>query len=253
MSDPDVARLFPKDDCVAAVGELSAWTSVQTILAAARHIEGRPAPKDGLEPYLVIPFDDHAGAFESIISQAMEWLITGYRVPKPKIALARSLDGQISDETATALADRRFRPDIDRAPPGALSAVPAEKSALIIRDDPVVIEMIQAPLICMMDMLQRFNDTAKRMRLIQKKQEETTGGAPTIYHRPYADSRLSAVLEALCFYLWGLDFGPVWGEAGHSNIDLSYRAVNVHGVPPIDGRFLDVARRSMVQMLDSLR
>ena len=41
-------ELFPSEACTGILGELSVWTSVDDCLAAARFIEGRPAPQRGL-------------------------------------------------------------------------------------------------------------------------------------------------------------------------------------------------------------
>ena len=251
-TDYDADRLFPAAECISAIGELSAWTSVQAILAGARHLEGRPGPLDQLEPTLIVPIkiDD---VFESILTKALGWLIAGYVPPAAKIALAQALDPAISDHTAAALANRRFRPNISRAAPGPFAGLPADSACFVIHDDPLVIEMIQAPVICMIDLLRRFSETAQRIALELREHKEATGGSGKAFHRPYADSRLPAILEALCFWCWGLDFGPVWGEVGEGSADISYRAVNIHGVPPLDPRMVDAAHQAMERMLASLR
>jgi hypothetical protein len=244
--------LFPRDFCIAAIAELSAWTSVQNILAAARHIESRPVPQDRLEPLLVVPFDDDAGKFRSIMALAIEWLAQGYRVPDAKIAIARAVDPKISDGTVARLLSLQFQPEIENRKPGALDQLP-DKSCVLLKDDPVVIEMVQAPLICMISRLVDATNVAKSIADMLDHKQQETGGRGTIFHRPYADSRLPAVLEALCFFTYGLDFGPRWALAGKGDIDISYRAVNVLGVPPIDAQMLWVARKSMEVMLASLR
>lgn len=252
MATPNPERLFPEPDCIAALGELSAWTSVQSILAAARHLEGRPGPADEVVPFLISPFDGD-GQLEAIAIKAFGWLIAGFAPPAPKLALAAAQDPRIKAETIQDLAGRRFRPSISVAPAGKLAGAPPDKPCFLIQDDPVVIEMIQAPIICLMTRLHDSNELARSNARMLKEQEETTGGRSTIYHRNYGDSRLPAVLEALCFYCWGLDFGPVWGDVGGSGSDISYRAVNVHGVPPIDPRLIDAAKATMEAMLGSLR
>jgi len=249
----ELDRLFPEQLCTAAIGELSAWTSVQAILAAARYVEGRPVPDDQLEPMLVVPVDDDDRFLKAIIEVAIGWLIRGYRVPEAKVALARAVDRKVSDDTALKLASMRFRPTVELGRPGMISQLPPEKSFFLVKDDPAVIEMIHAPLICMTEQLFRYNETARKMAAILDNNAEKTGGRGNIIHRPYGDSRLPSILEALCFYMHKLEFGPVWGEAGKCNIEMSYRAVNVHGVPPIDPRMLDMARESMEKMLESLR
>jgi hypothetical protein len=62
-----------------------------------------------------------------------------------------------------------------------------------------------------MDMLTMAYDAASGSYKIRKESKEKTGGAPTIFHRPFGDSRLFAVVDALSFSAMGMEIGPYWG------------------------------------------
>ena len=103
-----------------------------------------------------------------------------------------------------------------------------------------------------MVILTKSYDNAHKMRDLKKQSLETSGGAPSIYHRPYADSQMPAILDALCFYGFGMDFGPSWSMHGRSGMVQAYRAVNVQARPPVEISELDVARTFTAKMLESL-
>jgi hypothetical protein len=63
---------------------------------------------------------------------------------------------------------------------------------------------------------------------------------------------MPAILEALCFYAFALDFGPRWSTPGRADVVLAYRAVNVQARPPIDISVLDAAKTSTARMLETL-
>lgn len=254
--DPEEQRLFPRERCGPVLAELNAWTPVQAILAAARDLEGRELPEDQLEGQLIMPMP-HGPLFEAVFLRAIAWMVESYRVPEAKIALARATDPAIADETEVRLRAARFNPIISRTPPVAVGAaaasLPGRPNAFVVEDEPFVIELIVAPLRCLMDILTISFESANHAHDIRVEARDRTGGAPTIFHRPFADSRLYATLEALCYYAHGLRIGPFAASEGVSEIDFSYRAVNVRSRPPVDAGLLGVARNSMVEMLRDLR
>ncbi|MDX0500287.1 hypothetical protein GOC68_29380 [Sinorhizobium medicae] len=256
VKDPEEERLFPREGCVKVFTELNAWTPIQAILAAARDVEGRKFSEDRLEGQLIMPMP-HGQLFEAVFLRTIAWMVESYRVPNPKIALARATDPAITDETEAGLRAARFNPTIRRAPLAAfdksVAAPPGGPNAFIIDDQPFVIELVMAPLRCLMDILTFSFESARDAHDIGVIARETTGGAPTIFHRPYADSRLYATLEALCYYAHGLMIGPLETPEGASQLDISYRAVNVRSRPPVDAGLLSLARTSMEEMLHGLR
>lgn len=250
----ELLRLFPNDRCVAAVAELNAWTSVQAILSAARHLEGRSLPTDQLESGIIIEMR-LGPVFEWIFLRVFRWMHEGYAVPAAKIDLARALDSAITDDTASRLREARFSPTISTVPVdqvGGHEAAPSDTNLFVFADDPFIIEMVQDPLNCLMDILTFSFGNAARMRELQNEALELTGGKPNIFHRAYSDSRLYAMLEAFCYHVFDFPLGmrePLTGQA----IDRSYRSVNVQGRPPVVEKNFNLARRLMEEMLDDLR
>lgn len=244
--------LFPRAACVDALGELSAWTSVQSVGAAARMLEQRSQPGDEPAPILIMPFDDLLN-FEEIFCWLLDWFIEGYRVPSAKVSLARSLDPFILDGTATLLERLRFQPTIRSFAPGVIAGVPKNQRAFVIQDDVATIEVVQDPLRCLMDMLKVAYDATSASYVIRRESKETTGGVPTIFHRAIWDSRLFSVVEALSFAAMGMEIGPYWGTPAKVEFVFDYRAVNVQTTPPIGAHVLDGAKVAMKEMLDGLR
>jgi hypothetical protein len=252
IEDKALHSLFPEALSVAALGELNAWTSVQSIGAAARMLEQRSSPCDQPAQILLMPFDDLLN-FEWIFIQLISWFIEGYRVPSAKVSLALALEPQIQDKTATTIENLRFRPTIRSASPGVVQGVPKDQRVFVIQDDAPTIEVVQAPLRCLMDILTIAYKGAYSGHQLRREAKEKTGGAPTIFHRHYADSRLFATVEALSFSALGMEIGPHWGVSGTSNIVNDYRAINVQTVPPVNAQFLDFASKTMENTLDRLR
>ena len=244
--------LLPRAACVDALAELSAWTSVQSIGAAARMLEQRALPGDEPAPSLLMPFDDLLN-FKEIFGQLLDWFIEGYRVPLAKVSLARALDSAIQDGTATAFESLRFQPRIRSFAPGVLDGVPENQRVFVIQDDVATIEVVQAPLRCLMDMLTMAYEAASGSYVMRRESKEKTGGAPTIFHRTFGDSRLFAVVDALSFAVMGMEIGPYWGAPAKVEFVTDYRAVNVQAIPPIGAQVLDGARVAMKGMLDGLR
>jgi hypothetical protein len=215
-------------------------------------LEQRTLAGDEPAPSLLMPFDDLLN-FDWIFGQLLDWFIEGYRVPSAKVSLARSLDSAIQDQTAIALESLRFRPTVHSIAPGRVEGVPDTQRVIVIQDDVATIEVVQAPLRCLMDMLTIAYDAASGSYKIRKESKQQTGGAPTIFHRPFGDSRLLAVVEALSFSAMGMEIGPYWGTPPTVEVVVDYRAVNVQARPPFSAQFLDVAGHSMKRMLDGLR
>ncbi|MDV5825352.1 hypothetical protein [Sphingobium naphthae] len=257
MDDYDTLekRFFPDARCIAVLAELNAWTPVNAILKSARHLEGRRLPEDDLDSRLIMPME-HGHLFEAVFMRTIQWLVESYRLPEAKLLLAREIDPAISDTTASRLRAARFHPTINSAPLNLFDSKalppPEGPNVFLIDDEPIVIELLQAPLRCLMDILTFSFEKAEDMSQLRAETKQKTGGAPTIYHRPYADSRLYATLEALCYFAHGLEIGPFPASDGRSEIDLSYRAVNVRSRPPIDPKLLGIARGMMEDLLRGL-
>jgi len=242
-------ELFPKNRSAEILGELSAWTSVADVMVAARILGARTVPGDQLESLLLMPLEHAEPAFEQIFAILLGYLMNGYVVPSQKVAVCRALDPQITEATGTALQSLRFRPTVQ------VGRVPGmhDKRAFFIQDQPAVIELIRAPLNCLMGLYLDKYEYTKPLRDMVAEAEEKTGGRPTIFHRPYADACLPSFIEAACFYALGLEVGTRFASPGQANIDTAYRAVNVQTLPPVDPAVLGAAIQAGQRMLDALR
>lgn len=231
------------------MGELSVWTSVADVMVAARILEERTVPGDQPDSLLLMPLEHAEPAFEQIFAILLGYLMDGYVVPPQKVAVCRALDPQITDATGTALQSLRFRPTVK------VVSVPGtrDKQAFFIQDQPAAIELIRAPLNCLMGLYLDKYEYTKNLRDIVAEAEEKTGGRPTIFHRPYADSCLPSFIEAACFYALGLEVGTRFASPGQTNIDTAYRAVNVQTLPPVAPEVLGAAIHAGQRMLDALR
>lgn len=245
MSD----ELFPKTRSAEILGELSAWTSVADIMVAARILEGRTIPGDQPESILLMPLEHEEPEFGQIFTILLRHLMDGYAVPSQKVAVCRALDPQITEATAFALQSLRVRPTVHVVRVQKMG----DRRAFAIQDQPAAIELIRAPLNCLIGLYLDKYEYTRSLRNMVSEAEEKTGGRPTIFHRPYADACLPSFIEATCFYAFGLDVGTRFALPGHANIDTSYRAVNVQMVPPVDPAVLGVAFQASQRMLDALR
>ncbi|MBR7523351.1 MULTISPECIES: hypothetical protein [Pseudomonas] len=240
---------FPSAKSAEILGELSAWTSVADVMVAARIFEERTVPGDQPESFLVMPLEHAEPEFEQIFTILLGYLINGYVVPSQKVAVCRALDPQISEATAMALQSLRFRPNVQLGRPRNMGG----KRAFIIQDQPETIELIRAPLNCLMGLYLDKYEFTKSWHNVATQAEETTGGRPKIFHRPYADACLPSFIEAVCFYAFGFEVGTQFSSPGQTRIDTAYRAVNVQTLPPVDAAVLGVAIQAGQRMLDALR
>jgi hypothetical protein len=245
MSD----ELFPIARSAQILGELSAWTSVTDIMVAARILEGRTVPGDQPQSLLLMPLEHAEPAFEQIFAILLGYLMDGYVVPSQKVAVCRALDPPITEATGTALQSLRFRPTVQ------VGRIPEmhDKRAFFIQAQPAAIELIRAPLNCLMGLYLDKYEYTKSLRDMVAHAEEKTGGRPTIFHRPYADACLPSFIEAVCFYALGLEVGTRFASPGQANIDIAYRAVNVQTRPPVEPAILEAAIQAGQRMLDALR
>lgn len=241
-------KLFPRLQSAEILGELSAWTSVADVMVAARILEARTIPSDQPDSMLVMPLAHTEPAFEQLFAILLGHLMDGYVVPCQKIAICRVLDPQITGATATTLRSLRFRPTVDV---GSVSEMHG-KRAFLIHDQPATIELVRAPLNCLMDLYLDMYEYTVRLRDIIVRAEEQTGGSPTIFHRPYADACLPSFIEAACFYALGLEVGTRFSSPGQTYTDVGYRAVNVQTLPPVDPSMLGSAFQAGQRMLDEL-
>lgn len=230
-------QLFPENDCVTTISELSAWTSVYDVAAATRCLLNRPNPDDQFVEMLALPFpgDDQC---EQVILKFLYWLVHAYVVPTPKVTLAAMVEPRIDLALAEVLKEIKFRPKIQIRPidqvrpmePGIIGG--NDYRVLLVKDKAHVIELLHYPLRCLMSCIIPNCQTAANMRELQRLAAETSDNPMQIFHHPYTDSRLSALIEAVCFYTYGLDIGLTYAEFGKFEIDRSYRSVNVRARPP---------------------
>lgn len=242
-------ELFPKAKSAEILGELSAWTSIADIMVAARIIEERTVPDDQPDSTLLMPLEYAEPVFRQVFVILLGYLIDGYVVPSQKVALCRALDPQITEATVATLQSLRFRPTVHlgRHPKAH------DKYVFVIKDQPAVIELLRAPLNCLMGLYLDKYEFTKPLHEMVVKAEENTGCRPTVFHRPYADACLPSFIEAACFYALGLEVGTRFASPGQFNIDTAYRAVNVQTLPPVDPVALGVAIHNGQRMLDALR
>ena len=239
-------RYFPDDHCERCFAEFSIWTSVQDCLGAARYLERRPEPGDVFDRRLIVPFLD-SDAFQGVAIKCFAWLISAYRVPESKIHMATLMDPRIQNPTVEILRNVKFRPNISLGAAGSIHRLaPAlshlnDQRFLLIEDEPHIIETIQNPIRCLLDLISRFWPTATKMREMIDRTSDGSKG-PTVFHQPYTDGSLAALVEALVFYVHGLDLGPRFSASTHEGINRGFRSVEVVGHPPIDSRLIDIAQ-----------
>lgn len=231
---------FPEEQCINRFSELSLWTTLEGCLAAARYLENRTIEEDCLEERLII--QSICGAkFETVLIQCFQWLIASYRVPLTKLKLAKLIDSSIKDETVEALIGSKFKPNI------IIKQINNDRS-LIIEDEPHIIELIQNPINCMLDLLYRAWETPEEISKLKEKLYENTGGIPNVFHQPYTDGPLPAIIEAIVFYIHGLEIGPHCSPG----INQGYRSVEVVGQPPFNPDLFDMAQKISERIFKSL-
>jgi hypothetical protein len=246
---------FPPKHCIECFAELSTWTSVEDCLAAARNIEGRALQTDVFDGRLITPFID-SDVFQAVYVKCLEWMIESYSPPAPKIRLARLIDPSITDQTEHILLDTRFRPTVRAGAPDVLAVVAPSlvgtqpQRFFLLEADPHVIELVQNPLRCLIDMMSRTMPTAEECAQIVQSAKQT-GNPPTIFHQPYSDGPLVALVEAMFFYVHGLTLGPVGAEVSTA-VNMGFRSVEVIGRPPIDPKLFEVAQASSESLFENL-
>lgn len=242
-------ELFPKIRSAEILGELSAWTSVADVMVAARIIEERTVPSDQPDSLLVMPLEHTEPEFGQIFAILLGYFMQGYSVPPQKVLVCSALDPQITEATGAALRSLRFRPTVRVGSTQDMHG----KRAFFIEDQPAVIEVVRAPLNCLMGLyLDKYEFTKSLCEMVAESEEET-GGSPTIFHRPYADACLPSFIEAACFHSLGLEVGTRFASPGRVDIDSAYRAVNVQTLPPVDPVVMEAAIQSGQRKLDALR
>ena len=220
------ADLFPDADCQRILSQLSFWTNVDDCLAAARFLEDRSLPEDSLSYNLVMPYVD-SDQFEGVFKECLHHFIKGFEVPPMKIRLAALIDPRITQATRQKLREARFRPNAKTGPAGAIGAMypqmadRKDERFMVIEDEPHIIELVQNPLRCLMDLLTLSWPLASEMRAVRELAKET-GGAPTIFHQPYTDGPIPALTEAINFYVNQLEVGPRY-SAHQQGFNQGYR------------------------------
>ena len=256
-SSADVRNLyFPEEHCRSCFSELSLWTSVGDCLAAARFIEKRPLKRDNFDSRLVTPFIDDEG-FHLVFTQCMDWLISTYQAPETKLKLAHLMDPSIKPKTLQILLDARFKPNVSAGPAGTIARVAPGLAHLVdsryflVEDKPYVIELVQNPIRCIMNVMSRAWPTAQRMFKMMQDSVKETGKPPTVFHQPYTDGPLFALVEALVFYVHGLSLGPIGFEHA-SGLNFGYRSVEIIARPPVDTKQMEIAQEMHERMFQSL-
>ena len=252
VESPSFDELFPEEACTRIFAEMSVWISVDDCLAAARFIERRPSPTDDPSRKLIIPFPDN-DEFQTIFIQCLRWFIPGCRVPPAKVRLATLIDRAITAETATAIRETTFHGRIDLGAAGTIEdffptlAVHRADRFFVVDDDEYVIELIQNALRCLRDVIGRVWPTANTSARIQEVGLAQTGGAPGIFHQPYTDGPLLALVEALAFHVFGLRMASPRG------INRGYRSFEVVGRPPLDPQLFEITQTLTEEMFRSLK
>lgn len=249
---------FPFSDAILqkVFAEFSAWTSVRDILKAARLLEDRLLAGESPSPYIVLAFPDNE-IFQDTLAVSLKYLIPSYRCPLPKILIAAREDPSITSATRKTLEKTRFDPKIHTGQPDQLSRfMPDAPSGKLLRffvieDAPHVLELIWKPVQVWRSMLVSYLDQAWELKKLIAEALSKTGGAPLIFHKPHADSRLPAMLEAIAYYVFGHDIG--FQSASGTEIENAFRCVMVRGQPPFDDRILQAARDVQVSQLEQLR
>lgn len=252
--EPGFEQLFPEEICRQAVAELNAWTSVIDIAAAARCVAARPLPSDSFERILILRFPNN-DRLQAVLVKVFEWLFSTYCVPPLKLELAKQIEPCLTGEIAEFLLRARLSPNISiggveslRLPTGPGQAV--DDRIAVFEDEPYLIEVVQAPLRALMSVLVQCSNTVEKMRQMRDAAMATSDKPPDIFHHPYADSRLPAILEALIYFCHALSLGPKW--ATEQSVDIGYRAVNIHCRPPVEERLVVVVREVAAKQLGEL-
>ena len=246
---------FPEERCLQVTAELSVWTSVDDCLAAARIVEGRCLPDDSPSEQLIIPFPDD-DAYEAVLLMFLAFLVRSFRVPASKVRIASLLDSRISPETSARLEKARLDPTIKKGEAGTIEklfpslAEHANERFFVVMDQPHVLELAAKPVQCLNDLLNRGWLTAAKLRGIKQKAKET-GDGPMIFHQPYADGPLHALIEASAFYVQDMAIGPN-ALPPPRGINRGYRSIEVTGQPPFDPRLFEVAQEMTRHMFSSL-
>ncbi len=236
--------------------ELSVWTSVSDCLVAARWLEGRSIEGDVPESRLIVPFVD-SDEFQSVFLKGITWMIGSYRVPPSKVKLAGLVDPHISAATRTTLIECRFKPNIDLGPAGHIHrlfpplARHRDQRFLIIEDTPATIELTQNPLRCLLNQVSQVWPTASKMRALRVDAVKENREPPSIFHQPYTDGPLLALLEALTFHVQELEIGPRLAPA-QGDINRGYRSFEVVARPPVEPKLFTVAQQLTEEMFRSL-
>lgn len=230
-------ELFPEVFCISTIAELNSWTPVQAIASAARIIENRCIEDDDPQSLFMIRIDDRLG-FESILLTLLVWLTKGYEAPKNKVEMSRFLDLEIKSKTIETIKNLKFNPVISIKKTTDLNGV--VNKYFVIQDKAEMIELVAFPLKALIDILFMGFDSAWSGYQLKKKSQEQTGSSPTIYHSPYADSRLFSVIQALCFAVLGMEVTVNYGN-GKMQIVNDYRSINLQVTPPLNKRFIKSA------------
>ncbi|HIB3268367.1 TPA: hypothetical protein ACWWUK_004520 [Citrobacter youngae] len=237
----DYNGFFPEDICIKVIAELNSWTNIHSIASAARIIEKRCVDDDEPSTHLIMPVDERLN-FDWVFTKVLHWFIQGYEPPVNKILFSRALDSEIKDGTLEKLKALRFKPTVtSRRLQDSNGDI---KKCIVIEDKPEVIDLVSFPLTALMDVLVMAFDASWSGYEIRKWSHQKTGGSPTIYHSPYADSRLFSMIEALCFAALGMEVGVNYGR-GKIQISKDYRSVNVQARPPFDKEFITIALKSL--------
>ncbi len=242
---------FLDDLCKNRFSELSMWTSVLDCLSAARYLEGRPEPEDRFDRQLIVPFIDN-DTFEAVCLKCLAWLVPTFRVPESKIHMATLIDPKVKNSTVQILRNVRFNPTISRGAAGMIEHLHG-KRLLLVQDEPHIIELVQNPIRCMLDLINRFWPMASNIReMIVKARERDGSTGPPVFHQPYTDGSLAALIDAVLFYVHGLDLGPRYSQTSQGGINRGFRSFEVVGHPPVDPRLFETAQEMTERMFGEI-
>ncbi len=257
MSDTEFNALFPRDQLLQTFAELGSWTRVSDLLKAGRILEDRLLGDEAPTGHLILTFPDD-DVIEFVLIRMLDLLFHSYRCPHTKVLLAAREDPMILASTCQTIENSVLNVTVKVGKPESLhhyhpSAPEHPRLRFFhIEDQPHMLELASAPMRVLRLMTVGYMENALRLAKLKREAKEKTGGAPIIFHRHNADSRLPAVLDAIAFYVCAHDIGYTRTVAG-VDIDAGYRHVALVGVPPFDERAITSAKECQAIQFNTIR
>ena len=228
------------------------WVSLEDISLALNKIVAVPSSKSRSTGRIILTFDD-CPRLQTCLIELMSWMIEHFELPGSKLELIKAMQPSIDEEIYEALRNLTFKPNVSVGGPDQISQFPeippkhVNDRFLLIEDDPVMIDMVYRPLRCLVDITSHCSrQVSKTYQIISEHGGES---GPEIYHTPHADSVLGGSIDALCYYSFGMKFGPKKATAESRQVHSSYRSLSVQSLPPFDTEFMNAARTAAKGLL----